>query len=374
LDIFDPQGMTISTIPPKVWITKISRNVDVNYDTPIENVNEIVLSHTEINVNIAFASSDYVNPEQTTYEYRLIGAEETWKNLGTQSQLSLVGLNPGNYILEINGISSAGIKSTSPARLSIVMEPPIYNTGWFYFLLLSVTAGIIILYIRHRVFLLKKDAQIKRKLAEKEMQALRSQMNPHFIFNSLNSIKSFIIDNNPRTASNYLTKFAQLMRHILNHSKVDEITLDEEIEALELYIELEQIRFSSKFTYEKYIDPNIQKDNILIQPLIIQPFVENAIWHGLMHLETGGVLMIKILDLDGFITIEIIDNGIGRKRSGEIQNTQTKKQKSHGMNITKERLAAKYLDNYKLEIFDKDLDGIKATGTVVKLTIPKIYK
>jgi LytS/YehU family sensor histidine kinase len=213
---------------------------------------------------------------------------------------------------------------------------------------------------------------LKQRIAEIEMTALRAQMNPHFIFNCLNSINRFILSHETDAASAYLTKFSRLIRMILDGSREDFITLDKELDALKLYIEMESMRFQAVFDWRIYIDPTIQIDNIMIPPLILQPYVENAIWHGLMQTpaEHPKKLMIQISKENSVIIIEIEDNGIGRKRAFEIKSKDGNTHKSHGITLTEERLKLmNKLKNVKTNITIEDLEDqdLKPRGTKIRL-------
>ena len=216
----------------------------------------------------------------------------------------------------------------------------------------------------------KRAAKLSFKERDTELQLLRAQMNPHFIFNSLNSVKSFIIKNNPRAAGDYLSKFAHLMRMILSNSKRNTVSLANELETLRVYITLEQMRFSESFDYTIDIDDELDTEHIEVLPLLLQPFVENAIWHGLLHKESKGTIQILLKKRGDFVQITIDDDGIGREASARIKMSGTKKQKSFGMDISKDRLKHYYGDEYKIHFEDKYQDG-QAAGTRVTIVIPQ---
>ena len=225
----------------------------------------------------------------------------------------------------------------------------------------------------------KKQAEImltetKQKMAEAEMQALRAQMNPHFIFNCLNSINRYIVKSDQATASLYLTRFAKLIRLILDNSHSKNVLLSNEIEALKLYIEMESLRFDKKFTYEINIESNVPADSIEVPPLIIQPYIENAIWHGLLHKTESGHLKISVSLLSANMLQCIIeDNGVGRDKAAALRSKSATTKKSLGMELTESRLLL--LNQYasvhsSVEIADiKDING-EASGTKVILNIP----
>ncbi|MEM1325144.1 MAG: histidine kinase [Bacteroidota bacterium] len=219
------------------------------------------------------------------------------------------------------------------------------------------------------------EAQFSRKIAEIEMTALRAQMNPHFLFNVLNSIKLYMVQNDARTASRYLTKFSRLIRLILNNSKVSMVTLEEELNALKLYIEMENFRFNDKFDYELNVEEGVSTGSVKIPPMVLQPYVENAIWHGLMHKEQErGLLSMTVRqdDQNSGLLFIIEDNGIGRERAMQIRTRTANKHKSVGMQITQDRIAIAnklFNTNATVEVIDLKEDG-QATGTRVVLHLP----
>ncbi|MDY7396247.1 histidine kinase [Aureibaculum sp. 2210JD6-5] len=214
----------------------------------------------------------------------------------------------------------------------------------------------------------------QRRLANNllALKSLRTQMNPHFIFNALNSVNSFIAQNDERTANRYLTDFSTLMRSVLNNSEEDFISLEKEIELLELYLKLEHSRFKDKFDYELTIDKNIDQGQFQIPPMLLQPYVENAVWHGLRYKKEKGFLKVSLDKVDDeTIKIEISDNGIGRSKSKALKTEHQKKQKSKGMQNIKQRikiLNQMYKD--KVDVFIEDMYDDK-TGTKVVLILKK---
>lgn len=225
----------------------------------------------------------------------------------------------------------------------------------------------------------KREAQMilmstQQKMTEVEMQALRAQMNPHFIFNCLNSINRYIVKSDQTTASLYLTKFAKLIRLILDNSNCKNVILTNELEALKLYIEMEALRFDKKFTYEIIVEPNLGTDTIELPPLIIQPYVENAIWHGLLHKESSGHLSISVsMAGDSMLQCIIEDNGVGREMAKNLKSKTATSRKSLGMQLTENRLSLlnKHAElNASVEIIDLQNGGNEAVGTKVVLRIP----
>ncbi len=231
----------------------------------------------------------------------------------------------------------------------------------------------------HQIERFKKDkelAELKQQTTELEMQALRAQMNPHFIFNSLNSITVFIMENDKAKAARYLTKFSRLVRLILQNSLTAVIYLESELEALQIYLELEALRFNHHFHYVIDVAEDVNTSTLKVPPLIIQPYVENAIWHGLMHKEEKGQLQIKLSRDGDFLCCKIIDNGIGRQHAAELKSKSTPTHKSLGMKITRDRIEMLQNKNQAhavVSINDIVLPDGTPAGTEVLLKIPLLY-
>jgi LytS/YehU family sensor histidine kinase len=204
--------------------------------------------------------------------------------------------------------------------------------------------------------------QLQQEATELEMQALRAQMNPHFIFNSLNSINRFILQKNSPQASEYLTKFSRLIRMILQNSQASLISLESELESLELYLTLEVLRFDNHFDYKISVADDLDLSDFKVPPLIIQPYVENAIWHGLMHKEEKGQLDIEVSQEDGYLFFRVADNGSGRKKAAELASKSVIKHKSMGLCITTHRITMMQ-DSNGMESPVKINDLVNADGT-----------
>jgi tetratricopeptide (TPR) repeat protein len=249
-------------------------------------------------------------------------------------------------------------------------------------------AFIIILFItlkhkneKHLRKIAENELQIQKhenqkQLTEMEMQALRAQMNPHFIFNSLNSINRFILQNNKAEASGYLTKFSKLVRLILQNSQAPLIPLESELQSLELYLDLEALRFDHHFSYKISVSRDLEISALKVPPLIIQPYAENAIWHGLMHKEEKGQLDIEVFRQDDQLCFKIADNGIGRKQATALASKSATRYKSMGLRITADRIAMmKHTNAHQSSVTINDLvqPDSSAGGTEVIIKIPVIY-
>ena len=218
----------------------------------------------------------------------------------------------------------------------------------------------------------KKVLAIEKELFDIQQKALQLQMNPHFIFNSLNAIQSFVIASNTDKAIHYLSKFSQLMRLILSNSRETSIPVKDELTALKHYMDIERLRFDNKFDYELEIDNNIDQEFMEIPPMIIQPFVENAIIHGLVHSPDQGHIKISLQLQENFIFCTIADNGIGRKKAQEIRDASGIIRRSRGMLITRERLEILNKQNkekFSVQVTDLHDDSNMPSGTRVEINI-----
>ncbi len=239
-----------------------------------------------------------------------------------------------------------------------------------------ILSGLISFFFYKR----KKDAEQKQKeisinllASETEMKSLRSQMNPHFIFNALQSIQTFLLNHQSNEANNYLIKFSKLMRAVLENSQYSEVSIQKDIQALELYMQLETIRLTHPFTYEFHLDKTVNVENDTIPPLLLQPFVENAIWHGLQYKSASGHIDIYIMKKQDLLHIIVEDNGIGRNNSNKVDYPALLKKESLGLKLTEERL--KLLNKIKkskanFRIIDLFTSINEPSGTRVEMFLP----
>ncbi|MBK8494161.1 MAG: histidine kinase [Chitinophagaceae bacterium] len=235
---------------------------------------------------------------------------------------------------------------------------------------------VLILFLYHYVKGVRREEQLRTayqfKMNELEAKALRAQMNPHFIFNCLNSIKSLIQQNENEKSVTYLTTFSKLIRTLLNNADKKEISLYDEIETCKLYLQLEAMRFDTKFSYVVNVDKAIDLKSIQVPALIIQPFIENAIWHGIMPRNSTGHVSLNVIRKNGSIQVAIDDDGIGREASQQIKPNSNLAHQSKGVNLTKSRLELNNLLQQRqsqLEVIDKKDDKGLATGTTVIINI-----
>jgi ligand-binding sensor domain-containing protein len=311
------------------------------------------------------------------YKYLLEGFDKEWQSSNTIRQARYSSLPPGDYRFQVKA-SMDGINwIDSGNSVFLIVVPPLYQTWWFVLLLLGVAGLTMYGVFRFRLRQAKEKQQLKatydRKLTEIEMKALRAQMNPHFIFNCLNSINRYIVKSDHATASLYLTRFAKLIRLILDNSNNKNVLLANELEALRLYIEMEALRFDKKFTYEIVVSDDVHAETVEVPPLIIQPYVENAIWHGLLHKDGNGFLSIRIgMHCDSMLECIVEDNGVGRDRAQQLKSKSATR-KSLGMKLTEDRI--NMLNEFaslhaSVEIADVRNTTNQVAGTKVVIKIP----
>lgn len=245
--------------------------------------------------------------------------------------------------------------------------------GFLYYRNRSKQAKLTLQLEKQRAEQKQRESEFERKLSDAALHSLRSQMNPHFIFNCLNSIKLYAVENNQDAATGYLGKFSRLMRLVLENSKSDRISLQQEIETLQLYMEMEAMRFKEKLHYDINIADNVDTDYIEIPPMLIQPYIENAIWHGLMPKENGGTIAVSFNCQDNNLKIIVTDNGVGRAKSTELKSKSATAHKSFGMSITHERIELinqMYKTNIAVVVHDLYDGQGTAQGTEVVIDIP----
>ncbi|HKR06746.1 MAG TPA: histidine kinase [Bacteroidia bacterium] len=373
-DVFNPEKLLGYEKEKPVFITSLSL---FNNDHPLNPVKRIELPHNNNVLRFDFSEINFSGNVLSRFEYMLDGLDEKWIKGGADGYASYSGIPPGNYIFKVRKEGSVNEASTDFYHINI--HPPFWQTWWFRLLLLLFISGCIYWIVVRRVRLIRKEEKQKtifnKQLAEVEMKALRAQMNPHFIFNTLNSVNSYILNNDKLKASQYLNRFSKLIRLILESSENQTIALNKEIEMLDAYMQLEQNRFKSKFEYKIISDDKITQHQCEIPSMIIQPYIENAIWHGLMHNDKEGLLKINFSKNENGLVCTIDDNGIGRVHAKKIKEENELPDQGLGIKITRERLQALnnlYNYNSSIEIIDKYSETGNPEGTKVIIHLPLI--
>lgn len=355
---------------PKFYFRNISVN---NKRSKLQNIK---LSHKENNINFLIDIIQFKSGKNEGLFYKLVGRDKSFQQCESNN-INFENLPPGRYKLIVYVRNSDGIASE---RKSIEFEIalPIWKEWWFVFLLVFSIIGLTVLIVNSIVKSIKKREQEKTELyrlvEESKLTALQAQMNPHFIFNAINSIQNFILNKKELDAYSYLAKFSKLIRIVLNNVGNHNHTLEEELNLLNLYIELEKMRFEKSFIFKVSIDEEIEIEDVLVPVLLIQPYVENAIWHGLMPLDSNksAQLSLKITSYKDYLKIEIIDNGIGRKKS--LKMKEGKLHHSKGMSLTKQRIEVMgkmtHQNKVSVTVVDLEDENGNPAGTNVQLIIP----
>jgi hypothetical protein len=364
---FDSDKLTLNNIPPLVYINRISIN-----DIPLNRITGgVSLKSDENNIRIQSTLIANKSSTQKQFLYMLSGYDKDWHS-SSLGDIQYANLPHGNYEFMIYGLNNDNLKSSYPATFSFEIKKPFWFTWWFILLEAGsfvTTAYYYFKYWKNKIEKREHDkAIINQRVAEFKMTALRAQMNPHFIFNAIGSIQHYILQNDTEQSCDYLSKFSVLIRNILNNSRQEYIFLQQEISTLQLYIELEQIRFTEPFKFIIEIDEQLDMD-MDIPTMLIQPYIENSIWHGLMPRKTGGILQLLFKKLDDTLLVVIRDNGVGRKPVDPVNKTHISK----GMSLTEQRIEALEATNkqkFITSIIDlKDEKG-NAIGTEINLIIP----
>jgi ligand-binding sensor domain-containing protein len=327
---------------PNILINSI--NVD---GKKMSSNSNLVLPHSTSTISITMQGISIKSSGGLIFQYRLIGSDTNWvRASSSQNIVRYASLPSGAYIFEARAVNEDGLFSKNTAVIHFKIEQQWWEKGWVIFLtlLLLIIATYILYSIRINILKKKNVEEIEKvrvldDVRNSQLSALKAQMNPHFIFNVLNSIQEIILLNDKKQANNYLGKFADLMRLILDQSNKVAISLEDEIRSLKLYLELEALRFEENFIYEIQVADMLYTYNIDIPAMLIQPYVENAIKHGLMHKYGEKNLMLSFsLFNENTLLCVITDNGIGRKRSSEINRMREKKHTSFATGATQRRL------------------------------------
>jgi ligand-binding sensor domain-containing protein len=371
VSVFDPGHIRDNKNPPPVYITGLMIN-----DDSIVPVNMLQVSHDRNYFNISFIGLSYKDPGHIEYRYKMEGIDSNWIYTSYTS-VKYQTLPPGNYRFVVYAKNNDGYWSIHPAIFSFTILPAWWQTWIFKIAIAFILLVVIFFVFRFRLEVIRKRDQkkalLQTRIAGIELNALRAQMNPHFVFNSINSVQYFITNNDPDSSQKYLSKFAKLIRYVVDNSKLTSIPVLKEIEALTLYLELEALRFGKHFEFEIRVHPNVDTAYTQIPSMLIQPYVENSIWHGIMHKEGNGKIIIS-LEMKGDVLYCIVeDNGIGRQRSIELKRRTESLYRSVGMSNTRERLEIiNQVNKSDMSVVVSDLLNTKGEvcGTKVEIHIP----
>ena len=326
-----------------IRITNIKVN-DTNYKTNPKNIiwenytnNKLKLNYNQNDIEVAFNNYNLLNADKNVYRYKIVGLSNKWTDFDNSTKIELRGLPIGNYIIVIEGKNIGTGATFKTKTLSILITPPFWKTWWFMtgIIIAFITIGFISYKKRIQYIAEREQAKgaIQKRLAETKMEALQSQMNPHFIFNAMNSIQHFIIDNNTDEALMYMGEFSKLIRQTLDNSSKQRISLADEIQYLETYIHLENMRFKDAIHFKFNTSNSIDTHQVSIPPMLIQPFVENAFVHAFDAQSVNPTLEISFTQTENLLLCEIKDNG-----KGMANDNLNKLYTSKGIKLVEERI------------------------------------
>jgi ligand-binding sensor domain-containing protein/anti-sigma regulatory factor (Ser/Thr protein kinase) len=363
---FNPQHLKENNFSPLPLITGIEVN-DMAWreDSAASTAKVLSFNHRQNFITIHFAVNNFSNHNKNSFAYRMLGLSENWINIGNRNFANYTSLPHGDYTFQLKSANSDGKWSAGITSLKIIIHPPWWQTWWFRVAALLSIAAIITFLVRRRIKVIRHEAELKQQIAETEMMALRAQMNPHFIFNCINSIDALIQSNDKYHATVYLNKFAKLIRNILDSSKQNTVSLAKDLETLQLYIDLEQLRNENKFKAEIRADEGLLRDDYKVPPLIVQPYVENAILHGLRNrMDDKGELIVSVSRQHDRLEYIIEDNGVGIEAGTQAAQKQNK---SYGMQMSKDRVKLfNKEENASVSVTNLKNNG-KAGGTRVQV-------
>ena len=377
---FKPDEIQLETQEPKVVITKVLTSDGKKYRY-LTHGDTIHMSYKYNSFEIEFATMNLLRRNMVKYAYMLDNYDREWSYYKSNHRyVDYNKMRPGTYVFKIKAANEVNVWTEEPVELTIIIHPAWYQRAWFKISVILLLSFIVFVVVKERNKIVNQKREQKRIITELETQmlqlkqkTLQLQMNPHVIFNTLNSIQQYILNNDAANAVSYLSSFSKLMRRILNNSNERYITLSDEIEAVSLYLQLESMRLGNRFNYKIEVDSEIDANNIEIAPLIVQPFVENAIIHGLVPKKDNCFLSIRFSKLsDDKLLCVIEDNGVGRKHSEMMKQERGSSHKSYGMSITKRRLETLTKisnDEFSVEIVDLYDDNGNAAGTRVNIII-----
>ena len=360
----------LSEKPPKIYFNQVKIQ---DKDTIIQP--EYKLEYSQNNIKIKFTAIDFQHPKDILYAYQMEGVNSNWVTTNSnEAQYPLIDEGAYSFKVKAKSINS---EWSAPIEMKINIAKPFWKTWWFRLLMILLTFAILTSIAFIIAYATRKRTELRENLKTSQLTALRAQMNPHFIFNSLNSIQDFIMREDKRSANYYLSQFSKLMRNVLNMSTIQEVTLEQEIETLNFYLRLEALRFEDGFEYNIEVADDLDREMTMLPSLVLQPYVENAIKHGLMHKKGPKKLGIRFNKDNQVLVCEVEDNGIGIARSKEIKADNKRLYPSKAMNIIKERIAiinSTQKDKLAVKINDLKNEIGASRGTKVVISIKQTSK
>lgn len=327
-------------------------------------------NHNELKIDLSVLA--FRSRGTCKVKFRLGGLDTTWsEQTGNHIEIIYNALPAGDFQFKAMALNEDGVASEETVNFSFTINPPFWQTWWFYLLVGLMIIGFVSVAFSLRIRHIRKKAALENAVVTSKLTALRSQMNPHFLFNALNSIQELVLSKDTKNAIRYLGTFSGLTRKILENSAKETVRLSEELDMLNQYLELEKLRFGDSIQIKVEVGSDIDTEGIRIPPMLIQPYLENALKHGLLHLQENRKLRLKFTQENDFLIVSVEDNGVGRAKAEEIAK-QKKKHQSFSSEATKNRLRS--MKNAtgvsgSVEIIDL-YENDNAVGTKVILQIP----
>jgi hypothetical protein len=321
-----------------------------------------------------FTASSQLTSEHIKYSYKMEGLGNEWSNPSAEAKIQYQYLPPGTYVFKIKAMGRSQVWGEAYEYRFTIMAP-FWQRWWFVTLSVLLVLCVFIWLVQRRINSIRRKEREKsesiKRMAELELQSLRAQLNPHFMFNSLNAIQELILKEENEKSQTYLARFAKLLRMLLENADKPFIPLQTEIDFLQLYLSLEKLRIPD-LLFSIDVDRAVDTEKTMIPNMILQPYIENAIWHGLSHKENDKQLQVRIKQSKGTTQYEIEDSGVGRQRSAELKSLYRKEHKSKGMELLSKRfklLSKEYGSDIETSVTDITSNG-NITGTLVTIKVP----
>lgn len=346
LSVIGKDFNTTNYIPPFIYITGFSLK-----DKPQKIKAQYELAYDENSLVITFTGIALRSSGKFRYKYRMVGLDPQWIYSNSTSNVARYAALPsGKYQFQVKCVNEDGIESLEMATIDVEIGYPIWEKWWFITLAVLLLSTLITVLFFFRIREIQRKNKLEKALGKATLESLKLQMNPHFIFNAMSAIQRYMLKNDARNASHYLTRFSKLMRAVLENARNEYISLEQEIEMLEGYLALQNLKHNGSFEYTITVDENLDPEEVAIPPMFAQPFIENAVEHGVGQMASGGMITIDF-GLDGeLILLKICDNGIGLEQGRAQQSMEQNTHRSLATQITKERIAL-YQKSLKKNIY-----------------------
>ena len=377
---FNPNDITYIATKPAISIEEIQVNFKkTNWNNYTDSFSgywhlpmNAVLPFKANNLEFNFIGISFISSADLLYSYKLEGLDTGWSNASKSSFVNFVNLPSAKYIFSVRA-KTINSDWCAPATFSFTIQKPFWDTWWFRLLIIGLAQLLVVFLYKRSVKRVEQKVGLQQRMNELKMTALKAQMNPHFIYNALNSIQALVAEGKDDEAIHYIGSFSRLLRQVLEQAESNVISLERELEMLDRYIGLEKLRLSITFHYILDIDETVNTSSEKIPPLTLQPFVENALWHGLNKKQEEKLLHIAITAAESWLFITIKDNGIGRNAAKLSAKKQLDHTNSKGIVITQKRIADFNQSTDQLPVIIEDLldENGDAAGTRIRLQLKR---